>query len=89
MLSCSNIGIVVASHNEICDAIIRLARQSFSPNCVRGKPLILQGHIISEGRVHHSGIIPETQGDVSIQLLWGIQTEATIGVRFIDDDAET
>ena len=48
-LSCSNLGLVIECHNEIHDNIIHLARQAFSPHCVRSKPLIHQGHIIIEG----------------------------------------
>ena len=48
-LSCINGGIVIARHNEIRDYTIHLARQEFSPNCVRGKPLINQGRSISDG----------------------------------------
>ena len=37
----------------------------------------------------HGGIIPETWGDVSVQVLWEIQTEAVIEIRFGYADVET
>ena len=43
----------------------------------------------SEEEVRHRGIVPETQGELLIQGLWEIQTEAIIGVSFGDADVET
>ena len=88
-LSCSNGGLFIARHNGICDEIIHLARQAFSPNCVRSEDLIRQVRNRSDGKVRHGGSIPETQGGVSIWGLWEIQTEAIIYVMFRDACAET
>ena len=87
--SCSNGGLVIKCHNERCNTIIHLYRQAFSPNYVRGKPLIHLDHSRSEEEVRHGGSITETWGDVSIQSLWEIQTGAIIDVRFGDADAKT
>ena len=37
-LICINGGLGLARHNNICDDIIHLSIQTFSPYCVRGKP---------------------------------------------------
>ena len=34
------------------------------------------------------GRIPETRGDVLMQSLWEIQTEAIIDIRFLDSDVD-
>ena len=88
-LSCSNGGIIIAHHNEICDETVHLAIHAFFPHCVRGVPLIHLGHIISEEEVCHGESITETWGGVSIRGLWEIDPEATIDVRFGDSDADS
>ena len=88
-LSCSNGGLFIARHNGIRDEIIHLARQAFSPNCVRSEDLIRQGRSRSDGKVRHGGSIPETQGGVSIWGLWESQTEAIVYVSFRDSCADT
>ena len=47
----SNIGLIIAHHNEICDKIIHLTRQAFYPNCARVEPLTHEGSSISEGGI--------------------------------------
>ena len=88
-LSCRNVGLVIVHHNEMQDMIIHLTRQSFSPHCIRSKPLIHLVPIRSEERVRCGGRVLETRAGVSIQGLWEIQTEAIIYVVFGDSDAET
>ena len=39
--------------------------------------------------MRHRMSVPETRGDLSIQCIWEIQTEAIIDVRFGYADAET
>ena len=39
--------------------------------------------------MRNEGSVPETRGSVSIRVLWEIQKEAIIDVRFGDDDADT
>ena len=57
-LSYINVGIVVIRHNYICDDIIHISRQAFSPNCICGEPLIHQGCSRSDGGgVSNKGII--------------------------------
>ena len=50
-----NIGLAVARQNEMSDEIIHFARQTFFPNCVRGKPLIRLGRSRLEKEVFHGG----------------------------------
>ena len=57
-LICPNGGIVIAHHNKIRDEITHIEKQAFSPNCVRGYPLIHLGRRISEEGVRHRGISP-------------------------------
>ena len=85
----TNGGLIFARQNDICDEIIHLTRQAFSPNCVRGEYLIHLGHIILEEEVRHEGSVPETQRGISIRGLWESQTEAIIDVRFGDAYTDT
>ena len=87
-LICSNIGLIIACHNEIYDKIIHLYRQEFSPNSVHREPLIHLGHRRYEEELHHRGSVPETWGYLSIQELWEIQMEASIDVSFGYADAD-
>ena len=82
-------GLVIAYHNEIHNKIIQRTRQAFYPYCVCGELFIQQVHSISWGGVLHLRIIPETQGNVLIRVLWEIQTDSIIDVKFGDADAET
>ena len=88
-LSYSNVGLIIARHNDIFDDIFHLARQAFPTNCVRGKPLIYEGNIRSDEEVCQGARRLETSGDILIQGLWKIYTDAIIGVRFGDLDADT
>ena len=65
-----NGGLVIARHNEICDDIIYLVKQAFSPNYACIKPLIHLSRIRYEEEVRHIWIVPETQGGMSIRGLW-------------------
>ena len=87
--SCSNRGLVIARHNEICYKIIHLDRQALSPVSVCDGPLIRQGLSRSEEYVCHSMRFPETRVDVLIRGLNDSHMEAIIGVRFGDSDTET
>ena len=75
-------GLVIVHHNEICDKIIHITKQAFSLKCLYEKNLIHLGHSRYEEEVNNGGIIPETQGDVSIWGLWESQKESIIDVRF-------
>ena len=88
-LICINGGLGIARHNEICDDIIHLSKQVFSPNCMSREPLIHLGCSRSEEEVCHGGSIPETRGDMSIRGLWEIHIEAIIDVSFGDAYMET
>ena len=88
-ISCSNRGLVIARHNEICDKIIHLDIQALSPVSVCDGPLIRQGLSRSEVYVCHSMRFPETRVDVLIRGLNDSHMEAIIGVRFGDSDTET
>ena len=89
VMSCPNGGLIIARHNEICDEIIHLERQAFSPNFVRSEPLIHLLCSILEEDFSHGGRVPETYYGVSIQGLWEIRMEAIIDVIFGDADADT
>ena len=80
VLSCPNVGLVIRHHKYICDDIIHLARQDFSPNCVCGEIIIHQGCIITEKEVCHIWSVPETRGDMSIRGLSEIQMKEMIDV---------
>ena len=48
-----NGGLVIACHNDICDEIIHLAKQAFSPNCILSEPLVHLVCSIYEEEVPH------------------------------------
>ena len=80
----SNGGLVITRLNKVSEEILYLARKDFTSHCVRVKPLIHQGRIISEEGVRQGRVRLDTRGDIIIQGLWEIQTDAIIDVRFGD-----
>ena len=68
------------------DKLLYFARYSLPSKYLRGKPLIYQSRSRSEEEVIHGGVVLETRGDVLIQVLWEIQTEAIGDVIFGDSD---
>ena len=71
------------------EKLLYFAQRAFLPTCVLGETLIQQGCIISEeeDRQGRGGL--ETRGGVLIRILWKIQTDVIINVKFGDSDADT
>ena len=72
----------MAHHNEVCDDLIQITKCAFEHNCVHRKPLIYQGHSISNNKVHHGRGEKYTIGNVLIRGVWERQTDAIIDIRF-------
>ena len=85
----SNGGLVITRLNKVSEEILYLARKDFTSHCVRVKPLIHQGRIISEEGVRQGRGGLETRCDVLIWGLWERQTDAIINIIFGDTDTGT
>ena len=69
-LICSSGGLVIARHNKIRDKILYLSRQDFTSASVHAKPLINQGHTISNQEIRKgSDKEKEMRGDMMVQGL--------------------
>ena len=68
---CGTGGLVIAHHNKICDELLYLDQQAFTPVSVHAKPLFHKIHTRSEKDIfQRSDKDKETRGDLMIQGLW-------------------
>ena len=81
-----NGGLFIARHIEICNKIIQLEEQAFSPNFIHREPSIHLGRSLSEEDLRHGSESPRNTGWC---VKWESYTEAMIDVRFRDAGAET
>ena len=88
-LSCSNGDLVIPCYNKMHDDILYLDWWYLSPTWVWGKTLIHQGHIRSEEEACKGRWELDSRGDILIQGLLEIQTDAIITFIFGDADTDT
>ena len=69
--------------------LLYLAQLTFLSDSVHSKPLIHQGHIISEGGIRQGSERLDTRGEVLIWGLCGRHTGTIIDIKLGNDDADT
>ena len=88
-LSCIKVGLLITSHNEVCEKLLYISWWALPSASLRVKHFIRQGRIRSEGGTRQGSDILDTRGGVIIRGLWYRQTNTIINIKTGDNDTDT